>query len=240
MPQTLEKTRPGKAEADAKAKGPMHRKGSLKGHIDNPTSLPERLTSRRMELNLSQADVAGRVRFYNKKAAEWKDLSRSAYCMYESGDVTPDVDKITTLAEILQCTPQWLAFGDTAERAAIQEVEYDPDQKAFTALRPWPMHEDFLQAQYGVSSDTLALVRIDSFSEKLQPGEMAFVDRSATPSSAGGDFVYALKGQVMVDHITQPSVNGPLRVFEPDRRNYKEIKASQLTILGKMVGKIGV
>lgn len=260
MPNTLEAPRTTKsanAETD-KVKGPMHRKGSIKGMIDNPTTLEERLTSRRMELNMSQADVASKIRFHNKKQGEWKVLSRSAYCMYESGDVLPDVDKIVSLAEALQCTPEWLAFGtektDTLAEAlqcapewladgiddlvTLEEVEHT--KKGFTYTRSWPMFKDWLDTQFDVPVESLALVRVDDFADNLQPGEMAFVHRDAKPTPSGAAFVYALDGEVHVDHLTRPTASGPYRIFDQDRRGHRDVDPKSITLLGKVVGKIGV
>ncbi|UTC29029.1 putative HTH domain DNA-binding protein [Brevundimonas phage vB_BpoS-Marchewka] len=238
----------------------MHRKGSLKGMIDNPTTMQERMTSRRMELDMSQAEVAAKIRFYNRRQAEWKVLSRSAYCMYETGDVLPDIEKIVTLAEALQCSPEWLAFGtqkadilaealQTAPQwladgiedlVTLQEVEFAGPRKGFTAARAWPMFADWLQTQFDVPTESLALIRIDDFAENLQPGEMAFVQREATPTPTGATFVYALDGEVRVDHLTRPSANGPYRIFDQDRRGHRDVPAKSITLLGKVVGKIGV
>ena len=258
MPSTLEATRT--TQTEDKVKGPMHRKGSIKGMIDNPTTLEERLTARRMELNLSQADVAKQIKFFNKKQGEWKVLSRSAYCMYESGDVLPDVDKIVSLAEALQCSPEWLAFG--TEKSAtlaealgcspqwladgiedlvtIPELEFAGVRKGFQPVRSWPMYEDWLQTQFDVPTDALALVRVDDFANNLQPGEMAFVHRDAAPTPAGAAFVYALDGEVRVDHVTRPTANGAYRIFDQDRRSHRDVPEKSVKLLGKVVGKIGV
>lgn len=262
MPNTIEAARSTKTTKSIQAekvKGPMHRKGSLKGMIDNPTTLEERLTSRRMELDMSQADVASKIRFHNKKAGEWKTLSRSAYCMYESGDVLPDVDKIVSLAEALQCTPEWLAFGtektDTLAEAlqcapdwladgiddlvTLEELEYT-GKKGFAYTRSWPMFKDWLSTQFDVPTESLALIRVDDFADNLQPGEMAFVQRDATPTPSGATFVYARDGQVYVDHLTRPSMSGPYRIFDQDRRGHTDVPVKQITLLGKVVGKVGV
>lgn len=262
MPSTLEAPRTSKKSTlpASKEKGPMHRKGSLKGMIANPTTMQERMTSRRLELDLSQAEVASKIRFYNKKQSEWKTLSRSAYCMYETGDVLPDIEKIITLAEALQCTPEWLAFGvekeDTLAEAlqcapqwlaegiddlvTLEELEYANARKGFVFARSWPMFSDWLQTQFDVPTESLALFRIDDFAENLQPGEMAFVQRDAAPTPAGGAFVYAMDGEVRVDHVTRPSLNGPYRIFDQDRRGHRDVAAKSVTLLGKVVGKIGV
>ena len=261
MPSTLEATRSTKsAHTTPKVKGPMHRKGSVRGQIANPTTMQERMTSRRMELDMSQADVASQIDFFNKKQGEWKTLSRSAYCMYESGDVLPDIDKIVSLAKALQCSPEWLAFGieqtDTLAAAlkcapqwladgiedlvTVEELEYTgARKKTFTVAREWPLYNDWLQTQFDVPTESLALIRIDDFAENLQPGEMAFIQRDAVPTPAGAPFVYALDGEVRVDHLTRPTPAGPYRIFDQDRR-HRDVPAKDITLLGKVVGKIGV
>jgi transcriptional regulator with XRE-family HTH domain len=63
---------------------------------------------------LTQGQLAERVTFWNTHKQEWVALSRSAYCMYEAGDVVPDLHKVEQLAKVLDCSPAWLAFGKRA------------------------------------------------------------------------------------------------------------------------------
>ncbi|HLZ08321.1 MAG TPA: helix-turn-helix transcriptional regulator [Chloroflexota bacterium] len=82
--------------------------------IESSAKLSKRLIQRRLELEFTQGQVAERVVFWNRQKREWGALSRSAYCMYESGDVVPDLNKVERLAEALDCSPAWLAFGARA------------------------------------------------------------------------------------------------------------------------------
>ena len=102
----------------------INRVGSRAPHISTvaATTIGQRITARRMELKLTQADVAKQVPFHNKtgrnKGAE-RPLSRGALAMYEIGDSEPDLKKLEAIAKALGVSPGWLAFGD--ETAVVPE-----------------------------------------------------------------------------------------------------------------------
>lgn len=214
-------------------------KGSVKPLVTNPKNLQERLIARRQELDLSQAQVANLITFWNKKSAEWKPLSRSAYCMYEAGDVVPDKDKIERLAVALQSTPEWLMFGIGA-RTMLDEVEWDAKVDDFVTTRSWPMDEDWLRSQFDCHGTVLALVRVNDYSYNLKPGDTAFVRTDVKePNPIGGEFIFILDGEMQVAHVTHPSADGPYRIYDADRRDHVEVEAEELAFLGKVVGLMG-
>lgn len=75
----------------------------------------QRMAQRRLELSLTQVDVAAQV-VLTSKSGKQKDakrrLSRNAYCMYELDSAEPNLSTIAQIADALHVSPAWLAFGD--------------------------------------------------------------------------------------------------------------------------------
>ena len=98
---------------------PLNRVGkSFDPASSPPETLGQRMAARRLELGLTQAQVAKQVRFKTKTGRR-KDaesvLTRNAYCMYEIDGAEPDLQKIVGIAKALQVSPGWLAFGEQAD-----------------------------------------------------------------------------------------------------------------------------
>jgi hypothetical protein len=86
-------------------------------------SLPDRLVARRLALGLTQGEVAQRAPSRSRRGDD-KSLSRSGYTDFELGKVDPTVFMVEMLAKVLECTPEWLAFG------------VGPEPEIATAFRP--------------------------------------------------------------------------------------------------------
>jgi len=211
------------------------------GRITPPGDLQERLKARRTELNMSQGDVAQKITFWNNKAQEWKKLSRSAYCMYESGEVTPDLDKIERLAKVLHCTPEWLAFGTVMgdTKTQVEEMDYDESSKDFAAKRFWDLDVDWVRTRFDAQPEDIALAMVNDFSPNLKPGDLAVVRKGIMPTVTGGEFVYAQDDEIKVAHVTRPNAKGGYRIYEPDLRTHVDLAEGGLQFLGKVVGKMG-
>lgn len=82
-------------------------------------ALGEKLTQARKAAGLTQADVAAKL-----------NVSRQAVSRWESGDTTPTMDKLKTLARIYGVSLDWLC-SDAADReppeAAKPEADRPPD-----------------------------------------------------------------------------------------------------------------
>src|SRR5262245_61799343 len=80
-----------------------------------PNTLGQRMTARRIELDLTQDQVASQVRYRPKsgrgKGVE-KSLSRATLAMYERDASQPDLQKIEEIAKALKVAPGHLAFGE--------------------------------------------------------------------------------------------------------------------------------
>jgi len=103
----------------------LNRVGSKSPQIASATvdTIGQRMTARRMQLKLTQADVARQVPFQSKsgrrKGTE-RPLSRAAYAMFEIDQAQPDLKKIEAIAKALGISPGWLAFG---EKSAVASEE---------------------------------------------------------------------------------------------------------------------
>lgn len=231
--------RPG-ASSEAKERPAMHRVGTTKGRIENPKTLGERLVFRRLDLKLGQGAVAKQVRFFNDRQKIWSTLSRSAYCMYESGSVIPDIPKVIELAKALQCSPQWLAFGDGSldKESEIEEVEWDHDSKDFVPKDVWNLSDNWLQDSVGLSAADLTLCKTQVASASLRPGYIAIVHKDEQPNASSSEYVFVEEGALMVAQVMQLGRGTTVRIFEPDMRSYRDASSENMTFLGRVVGHI--
>jgi transcriptional regulator with XRE-family HTH domain len=223
--------------AQTKERPAMHRVGTIKGRIEEPKNLGERLISRRLELKLSQGQVADQVSFWNQTKQDWGTLSRSAYCMYESGDVVPDIPKIEQLAKALKCAPQWLAFGD-GNRAEVEEVDYDPETDEFVSKTFWHLNEEWIQSSTGVEPSDLTLIIVANNTSNLKAGDVALVLKGSEPTIHDEEYVFAQDKNLVVASIIKPGRGGNYRIYDVDGRSHREVPFSDLRILGKVLGKI--
>lgn len=80
--------------------------------LASATSFAERLIALRLNLGMTQAQVADRTVVQFKSNPEPHSLSRTAYCMYERGGAQPDFETTASLASTFGVSPGWLAFGE--------------------------------------------------------------------------------------------------------------------------------
>lgn len=234
---TTQAVRP-KAVPDRKK---IHRVGS---HVNNdPSSLDtigKRMTQRRLELRLTQEQIANQVVFTPRSGAKSKDsviLSRNAYCLYETGGVEPDLLKIMGIAKALDVSPEWLAFG-RGERKQVDELYFDSKTTSFKAASSWIISEEWLRDHFGLNPSDVVLTVISEYSQNFVPGDIAIVRKDSEPSITGSEFVFGYKGTVRNAQVTRVSRTDTLRVFSTDLKTHEEIPLKSTTILGKVIGKI--
>jgi transcriptional regulator with XRE-family HTH domain len=73
-----------------------------------PATPGERMVHRRLQLGLTQAQISSRIQLRTKKG---RTLSRTNYCMYETGKYEPKLWLIEQIAAALDVSAGWLAFG---------------------------------------------------------------------------------------------------------------------------------
>ncbi len=125
--------------AKVRRRRPLNRVGkSFDPASSPPETLGQRMAARRLELGLTQAQVARQVRFKTKtgrrKNAE-SILTRNAYCMYEIDGSEPDLQKIVGVAKVLQVSPGWLAFGEEGSRPSGLNRNHGVEVDVSRALR---------------------------------------------------------------------------------------------------------
>jgi transcriptional regulator with XRE-family HTH domain len=71
------------------------------------------MAQRRLQLRLTQAQVAKQVPFQRKRGTERsaRPLSRNSLAMYETDKSEPNLRLIEGIATALRVSPAWLAFG---------------------------------------------------------------------------------------------------------------------------------
>lgn len=228
MTQTVEK--------EPTERPPMHRVGSVKGRIVEPKNLNERLISRRLELNMSQGKVAEQVWFWNAQLQEQVELSRSAYCMYESGDVVPNLAKIVQIAAALRCDPAWLAFGK-GNRSEIEEIDFSPDTTEFVTTGFQVIREDWLRETFGVEPSEIILSVAADSTPSLRAGDIAIVVKGIEPSPNMAEFVFVEGDRFTIAPVTKRGTAH--RIYDPAGRSHREVPIGSLKFLGKVVGKQG-
>lgn len=246
------------ATRDSQPERTIHRVGSLfTKDLENPKTIGQRITARRLELGLTQEAVAAQCVITQKsdsrtpkgkpkpgwvprKAGDIIPLSRSAYCMYETDSVAPVLDVLVQIARALRTTPEYIAFG----RGAINPVDFvDYSEKVDGFERDdgtiWTIPAPYLKEQYGASPDEVALVSIPDFTPSLSPGDLALVRRGVEPGAgSSGEFVFGRDGELGAAYITRPERAGPYRVYDRSKKAYDEVQPGDLNVLGKVIGKI--
>ena len=219
----------------------LHRVGTLVNDValDNPNTVGNRLAARRLELNMTQAEVAEKVFFQPKTGTRKHDsvpLSRNAYCMYETDSVEPDLPKIEAIAKVLGVTPQWLAFG-IDERKPVKAFTYVAGKKQ---AESWVIPEDWLIDNLAAKPEDVDLHLVQEYNADFSPGDVAIIKRDVAPTTASEKFLFVYKDKARIAHITKPHRSKKLRVFkEADAKNgFEEILASRVQILGRVVGRV--
>lgn len=239
----------------AQAKKPLHRVGSLLvTDLQNPKTIGERITSRRLGLKMSQQEVANLCYITQKsdsrppanpppgwtprRAGDKVQLSRSAYCMYETDSVAPVLDVLVQIAAALKTTPEYIAFG-VGSADPVEQVVYSKAEDSFEHAKFWQLDPQWLQDHFGADAPSLALLTLPDYTQALKPGDTVIVKRGVEPP-ARGEFVYALRGELKVGHITRPERAGPYKVYAGKKASgaAEEVEPAEINILGLVVGYI--
>lgn len=192
------------------------------------STISGRLTTRRIELNMRQEEVAAEI-----------DAARAAYSQYETGKVTPNLDKLTRLAAVLKVTPEWLTFG-IGERVVSEELTYSAPARTWVRERSWSLNDMWMAEHLKASSPAdvvLTTLTMESPSGTYQVGDVALVDKAARPSDQNTDeeFIFALHGQSMIGRIRK--VDSDFHITFADART-ETVSPQAVRMLGKVVGAI--
>lgn len=154
-----------------------------------------KISSRRKELGLSQADLARAI-----------GVSRGSVNKWEKGDISIKGDNLSALARILKCDVNWLLNGQgslTSNSSEISNVTAGPELQGLYPVISWvqagdwtAIHEinvlDAIHYPCPVKcSDKTFLLKIQgmSMSPKFDEGDLIFVDPAVEPIN--GKYVVA-------------------------------------------------
>jgi len=222
----------------------LHRVGSLLvKDLDEPKTIGQRITARRLALGLSQQEVADRCWITQKnnsnitgaQKGDRKRLSRSAYCMYETDSVTPVIDVLEQIADSLELSREYVFFGTPT----IQELRYNPHEDDFAHRGHWTLDPSWVKKElHGRPSDLiLCQVTEDGL---LREGDMAIVEKGSEPGKTVERYVYAMDGKVQTGYLSRQR-GGPYQLWSlgPKRKQVvRDAQAYELQVLGKLVGEI--
>lgn len=237
-------------------KAPLHRVGSLLvKDLDNPKTIGQRIAARRLELGMTQEQVASLCEITQKsdsrepkgpKPENWtprlagtkSPLSRTAYSMYESDSVAPVLDVLVQIAAALKTTPAYIAFGDRGPNP-VPMLSLNAKTEEFDQDFLWDLNPEWL-ADLTPDTGNLALVRVLDRSPNLKPNDIAVVRRGVEPPNKG-EFVYSLHGNLGIGFLARPERGGPYRVYRGAKMgsDFDLVEPGALNILGVVVGKLG-
>ncbi|AXQ69234.1 transcriptional regulator [Caulobacter phage CcrBL9] len=194
------------------------------------STIPGRLTSRRVQLGMDQIDVANKM-----------GVARAAYSQYETGKVTPTLDKIIKAAEALETTPQWIAFGGMNHEIPI--LTYNSSNRTWVSTdQTWPVPASWIK-------DRLSNVdphKLDAYeattsspSAMVQAGDVVLVDREEKPGTRlYQEFVFAMDGECLTDNLRKTD-GGYLVGLAEEGKQPVLVNTRAIRILGKVVAVFG-
>jgi transcriptional regulator with XRE-family HTH domain len=226
-------------------------------HYEEPAEAPRRGSPReKLKLKpdtpgLRLARLRDAAKLTQQQVADRCDRGRSAIAQWERDDSQPDYDMCETLAEILDTTPQYIAFGVTAEPkvvmpdadtmgfAIVNEIIFGDKPTDVSDGAKWAVPVQWLKAEMQVvKPDALAMYKVEAQSGPYEYGDRAIVDRAQTRISPPGHFLLWDGVGPMVAHVsavpggagrkTMARVSGVTGDYEID--------AEKLHIIGKVKG----
>lgn len=221
---------------DAPKRGNSRSAHSHRPISEVPKTPGDRMAQRRKELGLRQEDVAKQVRS-RRKDGTTVSMSRSGYCMYEQDSVAHEVKKIALIAQVLQTTPEWLAYG-VSDRDSVEQVEFNDGR--FEVVRKCRLDDEWLYTSFEVEPSELALWVATNACVSIEIDDIAVVRKNTRPGSHPAEFVYEEGGKARIGLISRPLRNGAYILTSKDgKARSREIKKRSISFLGRVVGRFG-
>jgi transcriptional regulator with XRE-family HTH domain len=193
-------------------------------HLDS-TSLGGRLTIQREHLGLKQEEVAARI-----------GVARTAYSQYETRIVVPSLAKIIKLAEALETTPEWIAFG-VGERVSMPELAYDIPSKGWVQVNVCALNPQWVKQHLpDIDQKTLCAVRLPNSVGGLDADDIAIVQREVKITDKRQEFLYVMGADVLVGDLKR--VKEGIEVFI--EKSSETVNARNVKVLGRMVGHMAL
>lgn len=191
------------------------------------STIPGRLTTRRVELGLEQEEVAARM-----------GVARAAYSQYETGKVTPTLEKIEKAAEALETSPQWIAFGGKNQELPV--VAYVATTRTWASSgETWPIPYRWLAAQLpGVDLSKLDAVEVSNDSAFVHAGDVVLVEREVRPTEKRDqEFIFSVDGHSMSDNVRR--VEGGYEIGVQGDETVRTVSARSIRFHGRVVAVLG-
>jgi len=185
--------------------------------------LGARLRQRRLALGLDQVQVMGRVAANaSKKGVQLKGSVRSTLSQYEHGASSPSLDMIIALADVLETTREWIAFG-------IGETEFEAP--------PTPARPSYWETEASACkhAETLSLITIDQSGDPDGDHSLLLYDRAAQPAHDPAPFVAAQAASVIVVKAVKA---GDTILIEQSSDLWRAHRNDDLRLLGKFIGRL--
>jgi len=177
-----------------------------------------RLRQRRLALGLDQVQVMGRVAANaSEKGAPIKAPSRATLSQYESGLHQPGLEMITALADVLETTREWIAFGIDEPPAPVKPTYWEAEASACE------------------NAETLALIAVDQIGDTDGDRSLLLYDRAAQPAQDPAPFVAAQAASVIVVNAVKA---GDTILIEQSADLWRAHRTDDLRLLGKFVGRL--
>jgi len=193
------------------------------GRSELSKELGARLRQRRLALGLDQVQVMGRVAANaSKRGVVLKGTVRSTLSQYERGASSPGLDMIIVLADVLETTREWIAFG-------IGESE---SEEAPTPAQPsyWET-----EASACENAETLSLIAVDQRGDPDRDHSLLLYDRAAQPAHDPAPFVAAQAASVIVVNAVKA---GDTILIEQSSDLWRAHRNEDLRLLGKFIGRL--
>lgn len=175
------------------------------------------------------------------------DRGRSAVAQWERDDCEPPLSIIEKLAEVLETTPQYLAFGITGDAqvvapdptslgyALVPEVQYGDKLADERELAVWGLPVSWLAQNANVSDfDGLRLFKAEYDVGPYQFGDRVLIDTHSTRVSPPGVFLHWDGIGPVLSQITPVHNAGkPMARVSGSGETY-EVPVDQLQVIGRV------
>lgn len=179
-------------------------------------------------------------------------ISRAAIAQWENETTSPSISTVTEVAKLLETTPQWLAYGVSAEptivhqtppgMVEIKEVAFGESPVATVDVRSWVLPLDYIKSEiHAGSADALIIWRVEgsNMTPSYELGDKVFVDTSSRKPSPSGVFLTWDGFGPALHNVTVTPSSGKLiaRVSNTDGKTEPyEVPAEKLVIIGRVRG----
>lgn len=251
-------TKAAQMAAQQAAVPPRHQRrvGSSLAPEVGTSTFADRLVKRRLELGLTQAQVASRVKIIvrspgaetlrNTKKSHpdqvrkdeagneyvVRPLKRAAYGMYEAGSHLPDLDRVKELAQALETSVIWLAFD--VDDSEIQKVWVFDDEagKFVETEETWR-----IAADWATKEDHVGVYLMDVICGPYQPNDAVIFSHVDEVSAGLAQYLFHHKGMTLIADAHAGPKNS-LRYYNADRSSFTDVPMSEVEIAGRVIGKV--